>query len=108
MAATPADGIDFVDENQARRVLASLLKHVPNAACADADEHFHEIRTADAKESSVCFARNCFSQQRFTRAGRANHQDAFGNPAAKALELFGIFEELDQFGNFLDGLVDAG
>src|SRR5256885_3203004 len=41
-----------------RSILTSLLKHVANTARADADEHFHEIRTTDAEESGIGFAGN--------------------------------------------------
>ena len=69
--ATAADGVNFINENQARRVLARLLEHVAHAARADADKHFHEIRTADAEESRVRLAGDRLGQQRLARAGRA-------------------------------------
>src|SRR5947208_2924940 len=34
--AMTTDGVDFVDEDDAGSVLLRLLKHVPNAACANA------------------------------------------------------------------------
>ena len=43
-AAMTADRIDFVDEDDAGRILLGLLEHVAHAACADADEHFDEVR----------------------------------------------------------------
>jgi hypothetical protein len=41
-ATVPADGVDFVDEDDARRILLGLLEHVAHAAGADADEHLDE------------------------------------------------------------------
>ena len=51
-ATTPAtgatlapDSVDFIDEDDARRMLFGLLEKVADAAGADADEHFDEFRT---------------------------------------------------------------
>ena len=42
-AAMAADRVDFVDEDDAGRVLLGLLEHIAHAARADADEHFNEV-----------------------------------------------------------------
>ena len=41
--ALAADGIDFVDENDAGGVFLGVFKHVTHAGRAHADEHFHEV-----------------------------------------------------------------
>ena len=69
VTAAATHGVNFVDENQARRVLARLLEHVAHAAGADADEHFHEIRTADAEERGIGFAGDGFGEQRLAGPG---------------------------------------
>ena len=43
-AAMTAHGVDFVNENNARRVLLALLKQVANAARAHAHKHLHKVR----------------------------------------------------------------
>jgi hypothetical protein len=48
-----ADRVDFVDEDDARRVLLALLEEVTDARRADADEHLDEIRSADREERHV-------------------------------------------------------
>src|SRR5437870_1822259 len=53
MATAPAHGVDFINKDQARRILARLLEHITHAAGADADEHFHEVGTTDAEKCSV-------------------------------------------------------
>ena len=108
VAAMPADGVDFVDENQARRGFLALLEHVAHAARADADEHFHEIRAADGKERHVRLAGDGAGEQRLAGAGRADHQNAFRNASAEFLEFLRILEELDEFLHFLLRLLDAG
>src|SRR5262249_9553057 len=92
-AAVTADGVDFVDENDARRVLLALLEQIANAARADAHEHFNEIRARNAEEGHAGFTCNRAGEQRFAGSGRAHHQNALGNAAAELLELLRILEE---------------
>ena len=52
-AAMTADGVDFVDEDDAGRVLLGLLEHVAHAAGADADEHLDEVGTEMVKNGTL-------------------------------------------------------
>src|SRR5688500_10561751 len=51
--AVAPDGVDLVDEDDARGVLLALLEQVPDAGSADPDEHLDEIRTANREERDV-------------------------------------------------------
>ena len=102
------DGVNLIDEDNTRRFLASLLKEVADAGGADADEHLHEIGPGNGKERHFRLARNRACQQRLTSTRRAHHQHALGNLAAEALELLGVFEELDDLFELFLGLVRAG
>ena len=42
-AALAADCVDFIDENNAWRVLLGVLEHVAHPGRADADEHLNEV-----------------------------------------------------------------
>ena len=55
-AAMTADGVDFVDEDDAGRVLLGLLEHVAHAARADADEHLDEVGARDGEERHIGLA----------------------------------------------------
>src|SRR4029450_4957182 len=99
--------VDFVDENNARRRFLSLLKHVTHTRGAHADEHLHEIRTADGKERHVSFTRDGACQQGLASAGRPDHQHALGNTATEFLKFFWIAQELDQFLHFVLGFLHA-
>ena len=88
--------------------LRALLEHVAHAARADADEHFHEVRTADAEERHVRLAGDGLGEQRLAGAGRADHQHALRNAAAELLEFLRVLEELDEFPDLFLGLLDAG
>ena len=105
--AMTADSVDFVDEDDARRVLLGLLEHIADAACANADEHFDEVRARDREERHVGFARHRPRDQRLTGAGRADEQRAARNASAEALILLRIAQELDDLFKIGFGFVDA-
>ena len=107
-AAVPADGVDLVDEDDARRVLLALLEEVAHAAGADADEHLDEVRAGDAEERHARLARDGAGEQRLAGAGRPDHEHALGDAPAEALELLGILQERDDLLDLVLGLVDAG
>src|SRR6266446_9994314 len=108
MAAMTSDRVDFVDENDARGRFLALLKHVAHTACADTDEHLHEIRSADGEERDIGFARDRAREQSFSGAGRADQQDALRNAAAEFLKFFRVAQKLDQLLHFVLRFLDAG
>ncbi len=107
-AAMAADRVDFVDEDDAGRVLLGLLEHVAHAARADADEHFDEVGTRNREERHVGLAGDGARQQRLAGARRADEQHAARDLAAEPLELLRVAQEFDDFLEILLGLVDAG
>ena len=107
-AAGLAEGVELVDEDDAGRLLLGLLEHVADAGRADADEHLDEVGAAEAEERHARLAGDGLGQQRLAGARRADQQHALGNAAAEHLVLFGRLEELDDFAELVDGLVDAG
>ena len=70
VAAVAADGVDFIDEDQAGRVFLALLEHVAHAGGADADEHFDEVRTGDREERHVRLAGDGAGEQGLAGARR--------------------------------------
>ena len=71
-AALAADGVDLVDEDDGRRLLARRLEQVAHPAGADADEHLHEVGAADRHEGHAGLAGHGPGDQRLAgaRAGR--------------------------------------
>jgi hypothetical protein len=61
-SAVASNRIDFVDKDDARRLLFALNEKVTYSGRSDADEHFHEIGTADTEERNSGFARDGTSQ----------------------------------------------
>ena len=106
-AAMPADRVDFIDEDDAGRVLLGLLEHVAHAARADADEHFDEVGAGNGEERHVGFARDRARGQGLAGARRADEQHAARDAPAELLELLRIAQEFDDLLQVLLGLVDA-
>src|SRR5690606_17590697 len=107
-AALPTHGVDFVNENDAGRVFMTLLEEIADATRADADEHFHKVRTADAEERHTRFASHSAGQEGLARSGRTHEEHAPGDLAAEAGKFLGLLEKLDDLVEFFLGLVHAG
>ena len=108
VSAMATHGVDFVNKHQTGCGFFALLEHVANARGADADKHFHEVRTADREEGHIRLASNGAGEQGFAGSRGANHENALGNAAAELLELLGIFQKFHQFLNLVLRLFDAG
>ena len=107
-AAGLAQGVEFVDEDDAGGLGHGLLEHVAHPCRADAHEHFHEVGAREAEERHTRLAGNGLAQQCLARARRPDQQHPLGNAAAEHLVLFGLLEEVDDFAEFFHGFVDAG
>ena len=75
-AAMAADRVDFIDEDDAGRVLFRLLEHVAHTARADADEHLDEVGARNGEERHVGFTRR-------PRARSGSCRCRGGRPAAR-------------------------
>ncbi len=107
-AALAADGVDFVDEDDAGRVFLRLFKQVADARRAHADEHLHKIGAGDGKERHARFACHSAGEQRLARAGRADEQHALGDARAQLVVPARVFQELHNLAQLLFLLVGAG
>ena len=75
-------GSDFVDEDDAGRVLLRLLEHVAHPGSADAHEHLDEVGAGDGEERHVGLAGHGAGDQRLAGARRADQQAAASRAAA--------------------------
>ena len=73
-AALAADGVDLVDEDDARRGLLGLVEEVAHAAGADADEDFDELGAGHREEGHARLAGDGAGEQRLAGARRADEQ----------------------------------
>ena len=103
-----AERVELVDEDDARRLGFGLREQIAHARGADADEHLHELRAAEAEEGDLRFAGDGAREQRLAGARRADQQHALGDLAADRRELLRRLQELDDLLQLLLRLVHAG
>ena len=100
LAARPADGVDFVDEDDAGGLLLGLLEEVTHARSTHAHEHLHEVGAGDGEKRDVGFAGHSLGQQRLARSRRAYQKGSLRNLGAQLAVLVGLLEEVDDFHDF--------
>ena len=103
-----ADGVDLVDEDQARGLGLGLGEEAADTSGADADVHLHEVGAGEGEERHVGLARDGAGQQGLAGAGRADQQHALGDAAAEGGVSLGGAEEADDLLELLDRLLQAG
>ena len=104
----PADRVDFVDEDDAGRVLLALLEHIAHPAGTDADKHLDKVGSGNREKRHVRLAGDRPGQQRLAGSGRSDQQHALRDLAAEPLELLRVLKVFDDLFQFLLGFVDAG
>src|SRR5262249_35304303 len=100
--------VDFIYEDDARRILLTLFEQIADARRADADEHFDKVRTADREERYVGFSRDCSRQQCLTCTRGTDKQDAFRNASTQLLELLRFLQEVDDLLQLFLGFIYSG
>ena len=106
--AGAADGVELVDEDDRRRVLARLLEELADARRAEAGEHLDERRGARRVEVGARLVGGGLREQRLAGARWAVEQDPLRDARAEPLELLAVAEELDDLLELLLRLVRAG
>src|SRR5271169_1331961 len=105
--ASTAERVELVDEDDRRRVLASLLEQVAHPCGANADKHLDELRPGDRKERYSGLAGDGTGEQCLAGPRWADEQHALGRPAAEAPVSLGVLQEVDNLDQLLLGLVDT-
>ena len=107
-ATMATDGVDFVDEDDAGRVLLGLIEHVAHARGAHAHEHLHEVGARDGEERHVGFTSDSARDQRLAGARRSNEQATPRDATAEPLEFLRVAQEFHDLLQIDLGFVDAG
>src|SRR5207302_5420668 len=92
-AAMTADSVNLVDEDDAWRILLTLLEQVAYPAGAHAHEHFDKVRAGNRKEGHVGFASHRARQQSLAGSWGADEQHAFGDASAELLKFLRLAQE---------------
>src|SRR5262249_13179804 len=107
-AASPADGVDLVDEDHsALWPLTRLLEKLAHPARADADDLLDEVAAARGEERHARFAGERLRQERLAGPGIAVEHDPRRHLRSEVVEPRRVAEELHDLAELLDGLVDA-
>ena len=107
-AAVAADGVDFIDEDDAGRAFLALFEEIANSGGADTDEHLDEIGSRDREEGNIGLAGDGPGEQRLAGSRRTHEQHALGDLSAEPLELLRVLEKIDDLLELLLGLRDTG
>mmetsp|Transcript_12697 Transcript_12697/g.33750 ORF Transcript_12697/g.33750 Transcript_12697/m.33750 type:complete len:691 (-) Transcript_12697:111-2183(-) len=93
-ATLASDGVNLVDEHDARRILLRLLEEVAYARRADTDEHLDELGAGDAEEGHASLAGDRLGEERLTRTRRSDEEHALGDARTHGGESLGTLEEV--------------
>src|SRR5699024_7114865 len=106
--ARTADGVNLVDEDDARRVLAALGKEVAHSGRTDTDKHLDKFGAADAEKGDAGLAGGGLGEERLTRTGGTGEDGAARNLGTQFLKLLGLLQEAHKLHNLRLGLLQAG
>src|SRR5205823_2310076 len=105
--ALRADGIQLVDEDDRRRVLAGLLEQLPDPSGAEPGEHLDECRRALREEFRARLACDRLREQRLAGARRAVEQNPLRYARPESAEASRVAQEVDDLGQLVLRLVEA-
>ena len=101
------DGVELVDEDDRRRVLARAVEELADAGGAEAGEHLDEGGGALRVEGRARGVRDGLREQRLAGPGRAVEKDALGDASAELGEVARVPEEVDDLLQLRRRLVHA-
>ena len=106
-AALRADGVELVDEDDRRGVLARLGEELADAGGAEAGEHLDERRRARGVEVRAGLVRDGLREQRLAGSGRPVEQEALRHLRAETLEPLRLAQEVDDLHQLGADFLDA-
>src|SRR5215831_1545438 len=105
--AGAAKGIELVDEDDRRRMLARLIEQVADARRADTDKHLDKLRAGDREERDPGLTGHSAGEQRLAGARRADQQHPLRRAAPEASVADRVFQEIDDLDELVLGFVDT-
>ena len=98
--ARRTDGVDFVDEDDARRLLFGRSEQLSHALRTYTDKHFLKLAPASVEKWYIRLASDGASEQRFARPWRSGEQHTlwqFPTETRKSIRVTQVFDNLLQF-----------
>ena len=102
------DGVQLIEEHQARGPLLGLLEQLPNPRRTQSDEHLDELGPRHEEEGDLRLAGHRAGQQGLSTPGWPQQEHALRDPTTEPLVLLRRSKELDDLLELLDRLVEAG
>src|SRR5512133_1112672 len=102
-----SDGVELVDEDDRRRVLARLVEQLADTRRAETGEHLDERGRALRVELRARFVRDRLRHQRLAGSGRSVEEDSLRDACAEALEALRVAQEVDDLLQLLLDLLEA-
>ena len=102
------DGVDFVDEDDARGVFLRLLEEIADAGRTDTDEHFNEFRTRDGEERDTSFTGDRLGEQGLTRTRRTDQKAPLRDLGTNGGESLRTLQELDNLHEIVLSFLHTG
>jgi hypothetical protein len=99
-----ANGIQFVDEDDGRLLLAGGCEEVAHTLCTDADEHFLELGTRGEEEWDACLSGDGPGEHGLSGAGWTCEQDTFWELSTEGSKGSRVSEKGDDVCEFLRGV----
>ena len=104
-ATLTTDSVDLIDEDDAGGILLGLAKNVTHAGCANADEHFDELRSGDRDEGDASLAGHGLGEKSLSSSGGTVKDDTAGDAAAVGGVHLRLLKEVNDFGKLEFGAV---
>ena len=104
-ATLTTDSVDLIDEDDAGGILLGLAKNVTHAGCANADEHFDELRSGDRNEGDASLAGHGLGEKGLSSSGGTVKDDTAGDAAAVGGVHLRLLKEVNDFGKLEFGAV---
>ena len=107
-AAGAADGVQLIDEDDARRPLLGRSEQLAHPGQPHPDEYFDEFRPGDGEERHLRLAGERLGQHRLARPRRSHEEDPSRHLRAEPDEAAGIAQVIDELLDLALGVVLAG
>ena len=108
LSAGAANGVDFVNEDDAGRLFLGLAEEVAHTAGTNADEHLDKIGAGKREKRHVRLTCHCFGQESLARSRWTDEQGAFGDFPAEHHIFLRVFQEVYNLLDFLLGAFLSG
>ena len=101
VATLLTDGIDLIDEDDARRLFLRLLEEVTYLRRTHTDEHLDELGAGDGEERNVRLTGHSLGKQGLTGSRRADEQRTLRNMCTDLRILIRLLQVVDHLGQKL-------